>query len=152
VLASVVALGLGLVQAAQGQDAGSGGEAIVDQGRSPAESRVLAERSAAEEILDTARDRFASAYQTLESLVTDLEDDHALLTTSAQAASHRNALAVAMTDSLDAARARLTSLQARSGRRPSRNARAKVLAEVFAESVAGASTVDDAWPRGSPPE
>lgn len=141
VLACVVVLGLWLVPGAQGQEAGGG--TTLDQDRSPAESRALAERSAAEEALDTARERFASAYQTLESFVTDLEDDHALLTTSTQAASHRNALAVAMTDSLDAARARLTSLQARSGRRPSRNTRAKVLAEVFAESVAGATTVDE---------
>ena len=70
VLACVVVLGLWLVPGAQGQDAGGG--TTLDQDRSPAESRALAERSAAEEALDTARERFASAYQTLESFVTDL--------------------------------------------------------------------------------
>ena len=67
-LASVVALGLGLVPAAQGQDAGSGGGATVDQGRSPAKSRALAERSAAEEALDTGA-------SSMEDTATPVPDD-----------------------------------------------------------------------------
>jgi formylglycine-generating enzyme required for sulfatase activity len=130
-LSSLLALSLVLLPVARGQGSGS-----------PAETRAQADRLTAEAAVDSARDQFAAAYQTLESLVVELEDDHALLTTSTSSATHRNNLVVAMADSLDAARSRLTALEARSGRRPSRGARAKVLAEVFADSVASASTVD----------
>ena len=108
---------------------------------SPIAAKALAERDAAELAVATARDQLSEAYDSLESLLLDLEDDYALLTDSAQAATHRNALVVAMSDSLPAARARLTALSAQ-GRRPSRNARARVLAEVFADPVAQSRTVD----------
>lgn len=112
-----------------------------DETASPAQARAQAERSSAEIAVTAAREQLGASYETLESLVVDLRDDYALLTSSPQAATHRNALVVAMSDSLDAARARLTAMAAQ-GRRPSRKARARVLAEVFADPVAGSTTVD----------
>lgn len=108
---------------------------------SPIEAKAQAERDAAELAVAAAREQLNDRYDSLESLLLDLEDDYALLTTSAQAATHRNALVVAMSDSLPAARARLAALAAQ-GRRPNRNARARVLSDVFADPVAQSSTVD----------
>ncbi|MFT7462904.1 MAG: sulfatase activating formylglycine-generating enzyme [Pseudohongiellaceae bacterium] len=110
------------------------------------EARALDDRDVAKLAVSAAREHLGTSYDALEDLVVGLEDDYVLLTSSPLAATHRNTLVVAMSDSMDAARARLTALQAQ-GRRPTRNARIRVLGEVFSDAVSTTTTIDQRFSR-----
>ncbi|MCB9898935.1 MAG: SUMF1/EgtB/PvdO family nonheme iron enzyme [Planctomycetes bacterium] len=103
-------------------------------GESPAASAARASYEKASAELASARDE-------LEALVLDLEDDYVELT-GPHAATLKNALVIAMHDSLPAVRARLLTREAQAGRRPTRGMRKEIMADVFAEPVSRATALD----------
>ncbi len=96
----------------------------------------------AETRLEKARVALAAAQDALEQLVRDLADDYEALTSAPGSGAARNALVLAMADSLEAARARIDAAAAQ-GRALLRPSRTKVLAEVFEGPVRASSTVDE---------
>ena len=96
----------------------------------------------AEAALERTREALRENQAALETLVRDLADDYEALTTGAEAAGLRNALALAMHDALEAARVRIDK-SAADGRTLLRASRTKVLREVFRDPVRASSGVDE---------
>jgi formylglycine-generating enzyme required for sulfatase activity len=98
------------------------------------EGRQAQALSSAESAVERTREQLRASQAAVESLVTELEDDYTSLTSGPEAAGLRNALALAMFDALEPARARIAK-SAADGRSLLRASRTKVLQEVFREPV-----------------
>lgn len=92
--------------------------------------------------LDEARAEHEAAYQDIEELVLDLEDDYVALTTGPDAATLRHQLVLAMHDSLDVARSRIDSARSQ-GRPVLRGFRRDALFAAFDGPVRAAAEVDE---------
>ena len=99
------------------------------------------ERAEAEARLATARTEKDAASAALEQLVTDLADDFKALTDESEAPARRSKLALAMADSLDAARTRLAA-EIATGKPMTRGRRRQLLIDAFSGPVEQAAPAD----------
>jgi len=97
--------------------------------------------AAAEAELRAARAEREAAFEALESLILELEDDYVALTTSPEATRHRQALVLAMYEAIPAAQKRLAAEEAR-GRPVQRGTRRRALEDAFEGPVRQAAPVD----------
>ncbi len=100
------------------------------------------ELAAARARLEQARDAHDAAYEGLEELILELEDDYIEITTGPDAATFRHQLVLAMHDSLDVARSRVDA-QRSQGRPVLRGFRRQSLFEAFDGPVRAAAEIDE---------